>query len=82
MNEPTATGSNRALNHGRKRLRADSTPVRPGPRRTVGRDPDLDSSGDEFADLIAESPAIGFVSKLELSADAIRRIVDGRIDVR
>ena len=31
----------------------------------------------EFADLIAESPAAGFVPKAELSADAIRRIVDG-----
>jgi DNA-binding NarL/FixJ family response regulator len=32
----------------------------------------------DFADLIAESPAAGFVPKRELSADAIRRIVDGR----
>jgi hypothetical protein len=32
----------------------------------------------DFADLIAESPAIGFVPKRELSAAAIRRIVDGR----
>jgi DNA-binding NarL/FixJ family response regulator len=32
----------------------------------------------DFADLIAESPAAGFVPKPELSADAIRRIVDGR----
>ena len=31
----------------------------------------------DFADLIAESPAAGFVPKPELSADAIRRIVDG-----
>jgi hypothetical protein len=29
-------------------------------------------------DLIAESPAAGFVPKPELSADAIRRILDGR----
>ena len=34
-------------------------------------------SEDDFADLIAESPAAGFLSKGELSADAIRRIVDG-----
>jgi two-component system, NarL family, nitrate/nitrite response regulator NarL len=34
-------------------------------------------SGADFADLIAESPAAGFLSKGELSADAIRRIVDG-----
>jgi DNA-binding NarL/FixJ family response regulator len=33
---------------------------------------------DDFADLIAESPAAGFVPKRDLSADAIRRIVDGR----
>ena len=32
----------------------------------------------DFADLIAQSPAIGFVPKRELSAAAIRRIVDGR----
>ena len=32
----------------------------------------------DFADLIAQSPAAGFVPKPELSADAIRRIVDGR----
>ncbi|MDX6645236.1 MAG: hypothetical protein QOK40_963 [Miltoncostaeaceae bacterium] len=32
----------------------------------------------DFAELIAESPAIGFVPKSELSADAIRRILDGR----
>jgi DNA-binding NarL/FixJ family response regulator len=30
----------------------------------------------DFADLIAESPAAGFLPKSELSADAIRRIVD------
>ena len=32
----------------------------------------------DFADLIAESPAAGFVPKPELSAKAIRRILDGR----
>lgn len=31
----------------------------------------------DLADLIAESPAAGFLSKGDLSADAIRRIVDG-----
>jgi hypothetical protein len=31
----------------------------------------------DFAELIAESPAAGFLPKSELSADAIRRIVDG-----
>ena len=31
----------------------------------------------EFADLVAESPAAVFVSKQELSAGEIRRIVDG-----
>ena len=35
-------------------------------------------AGADFADLIAQSPAAGFVPKPELSADAIRRIVDGR----
>ena len=32
----------------------------------------------DFADLIAASPAAGFLPKAELSASAIRRIVDGR----
>jgi DNA-binding NarL/FixJ family response regulator len=32
----------------------------------------------DIADLIAESPAAGFLSKAELSASAIRRFVDGR----
>jgi hypothetical protein len=31
----------------------------------------------DFADLIAESPATGFLSKGELSAHAIQRIADG-----
>jgi DNA-binding NarL/FixJ family response regulator len=33
---------------------------------------------DDVADLIAASPAAGFLPKAELSASAIRRIVDGR----
>jgi CheY-like chemotaxis protein len=32
----------------------------------------------DFADLIAESPAAGFLPKSELSANAIRRILDAR----
>jgi DNA-binding NarL/FixJ family response regulator len=32
----------------------------------------------DFADLIAESPATGFLPKLDLSADEIRRILNGR----
>ena len=32
----------------------------------------------DFAGPLAESPAAGFVPKQELSADAIRRIIDGR----
>ena len=35
-------------------------------------------SAADFARPIAESPAAGFLPKQELSADAIRRIVDGR----
>jgi DNA-binding NarL/FixJ family response regulator len=31
----------------------------------------------DFADLIAESPASGFLPKSELSAEAIRRVLDG-----
>ncbi len=33
---------------------------------------------EDLADLIARSPAAGFLEKAELSAEAIRRIVDGR----
>ncbi len=32
----------------------------------------------DLADLVAASPAAGFLPKTELSAEAIRRIVDGR----
>jgi DNA-binding NarL/FixJ family response regulator len=35
-------------------------------------------SEDDVADLIAGSPAAGFLPKAELSAKAIRRFVDGR----
>jgi DNA-binding NarL/FixJ family response regulator len=35
-------------------------------------------SESDFADLIESSPAIGFLPKSELSADAIRRMVNGR----
>jgi DNA-binding NarL/FixJ family response regulator len=31
----------------------------------------------DFADLIAESPAVGFLSKSDLSADAIRELLGG-----
>jgi len=33
----------------------------------------------DIVDLIAESPAAGFLSKADLSASAIRRIMDGRL---
>ena len=33
---------------------------------------------DDFAELIAESPAAGFISKSELSAHAIQRLVNGQ----
>jgi CheY-like chemotaxis protein len=33
---------------------------------------------DDFAELIAESPAAGFISKSELSAQAIQRLVGGQ----
>jgi DNA-binding NarL/FixJ family response regulator len=36
-------------------------------------------SEEDLADLIAESPAAGFLPKSELSADAIRRILDDRL---
>jgi CheY-like chemotaxis protein len=35
-------------------------------------------SEDDFADLIAESPAAGFISKSELSAHAIHDVLDGQ----
>jgi DNA-binding NarL/FixJ family response regulator len=34
-------------------------------------------SEEDFADLVAESPALGFLAKSDLSADAIRSILDG-----
>lgn len=34
---------------------------------------------EDVADLIADSPAAGFLTKSELSADAILRIVDGSV---
>jgi DNA-binding NarL/FixJ family response regulator len=54
-------------------------------RRLVERDPNggpvviliSTHAREDFADLIAESPASGFLPKSELSADAIRRILDG-----
>ena len=54
-------------------------------RRLAGHDRDGGSavilistrSAADFADLIAESPAAGFLPKTELSAHAIRRIVGG-----
>jgi len=33
----------------------------------------------DFAELLAESPAVGFLPKPELSADAIRRILNGGV---
>jgi DNA-binding NarL/FixJ family response regulator len=36
---------------------------------------------EDYADLIADSPALGFLSKSELSAAAIRRLLDDRTDV-
>ena len=55
-------------------------------RRLVESDPDdqaalvLISTRAEadFEDLIAESPAVGFLAKADLSADALRGILDGR----
>lgn len=35
-------------------------------------------SEQEFAEMIAASPALGFVPKVELSPDAIRRLLDDR----
>jgi DNA-binding NarL/FixJ family response regulator len=55
-------------------------------RRLAGNDKGTDLvvilmstySEADFADLIAESPAAGFLPKPELSAESIRRIIDGR----
>jgi hypothetical protein len=33
---------------------------------------------EDFADLIAESPAVGFIPKVTLSVAAIRELLDGR----
>jgi CheY-like chemotaxis protein len=37
---------------------------------------------EDVADLVAESPVSGFVSKSDLSASAIRRLVDGDLSAR
>ena len=37
---------------------------------------------DDVAELVTESPAAGFLPKAELSATAIRRLVDGRASGR
>jgi len=34
---------------------------------------------DDFAELVVQSPAVGFISKPRLSAAAIRELLDGRI---
>jgi DNA-binding NarL/FixJ family response regulator len=49
-------------------------------RRDSGASVILISTYDQgdFEDLLAATPAAGFLSKTELSANAIRRIVDGR----
>jgi CheY-like chemotaxis protein len=36
---------------------------------------------EDFADLIAASPAAGFLAKADLSADAIRHVLGGKGDV-
>lgn len=54
-------------------------------RRLLEGDPGYESTvllistraEEDVADLVAESPVAGFVPKSELSASAIRRIVDG-----
>jgi CheY-like chemotaxis protein len=38
-------------------------------------------SAEDFADLISESPALGFISKLDLSADAVHALLACRADV-
>jgi DNA-binding NarL/FixJ family response regulator len=56
-------------------------------RRLAARHPDSGPtiilistySAADFAGPVAESPATGFLPKLRLSADAIHRIVDGRV---
>ena len=37
---------------------------------------------EDVADLIADSPAVGFLTKSELSASAILRILDGSVPLR
>ena len=34
-------------------------------------------SGDDYADLVEESPAIGFLNKVELSGAAVRKLLAG-----
>ena len=58
-------------------------------RRLIADDPDgaaviLISTRveEDVADLIADSPAVGFLTKSELSASAILRILDGSVPLR
>lgn len=37
---------------------------------------------EDYADLVAESPVLGFLPKAELSADGIRRLLDGSAKAR
>lgn len=58
-------------------------PVKPRPRVSAansiaGDDREVDRHGredDDYAELIAASPAVGFLSKADLSADAIQRLL-------
>jgi len=59
-------------------------------RRLIGDDPDDGAAvilistrvEEDVADLIADSPAVGFLTKSELSASAILRILDGSVPLR
>ena len=59
-------------------------------RRLIRDDPDDGAAvilistrvEEDVADLIADSPAVGFLTKSELSASAILRILDGSVPLR
>ena len=46
------------------------------PARPVSGDPDLDPREQDYAELIAASPAVGFLAKTAISASAIQELLD------
>ena len=69
---PAGYGSALADHHARVRVGGGQAA---GRKRAAGADHDLRARGADYADLITDSAAIGFLPKMELSAAGVRRIV-------